>query len=165
METEKHHWKKQFNYDYMGSYSLPDGKDVILTIKETRKEKVTGPGGKKEDCFVCYFVESDKPMILNRTNCKTIEKVFKAPFIEDWPGLRIQLGIDTVSAFGESVEALRIRNVKPAPAVKVDYTEQHLILKSCTTLAELQKAYTAFAIEMPNGAEMLTVQAQAGIPC
>jgi hypothetical protein len=147
METEKHHWKKQFNYDYMGSYSLPDGKDVILTIKETRKEKVTGPGGKKEDCFVCYFVESDKPMILNRTNCKTIEKVFKAPFIEDWPGLRIQLGIDTVSAFGESVEALRIRNVKPAPAVKVDYTEQHLILKSCTTLAELQKAYTAFTRE------------------
>ena len=147
METEKHHWKKQFNYDYMGSYSLPDGKDIILTIKETRKEKVTGPGGKKEDCFVCYFVESDKPMILNRTNCKTIEKVFKAPFIEDWPGLRIQLGIDTVSAFGESVEALRIRNVKPAPAVKVDYTEQHLILKSCTTLAELQKAYTAFTRE------------------
>ena len=144
---EKTHWKKEFNYDYMGSYSLPDGKDIILTIKETKKEKVTGPGGKKEDCFVCYFVESDKPMILNRTNCKTIEKVFKAPFIEDWPGLRIQLGIDTVSAFGESVEALRIRNVKPAPAVKVDYTEQHLILKSCTTLAELQKAYTAFTRE------------------
>jgi len=144
MPQEKTHWKKEFNYDYMGSYSLPDGKDVILTIKETRKEKVTGPAGKKEDCFVCYFVESDKPMILNRTNCKTIEKIYKSPFIEDWPGLRVQLGIDTVSAFGESVEALRIRNVKPAPAVKVDYTEQHLLLKSCTTLVQLHQVYTAF---------------------
>ena len=144
---EKTHWKKEFNYDYMGSYSLPDGKDVILTIKETRKEKVTGTAGKKEDCFVCYFQESDKPMILNRTNCKTIEKIYKSPFIEDWPGLRIQLGIDTVSAFGESVEALRIRNVKPAPSVTIDYTAQHEQLKACTTLTELQKVYTAFTAD------------------
>ena len=144
---EKTHWKREFNYDYMGSYSLPDGKDVILTIKETRKEKVTGTAGKKEDCFVCYFQESDKPMILNRTNCKTIEKIYKSPFIEDWPGLRIQLGIDTVSAFGESVEALRIRNVKPAPAIQIDYTAQHEALKACKTLTELQKIYTGFTAD------------------
>jgi len=142
---EKTHWKKEFNYDYMGSYSLPDGKDVILTIKETKKEKVTGPAGKKEDCFICYFVESDKPMILNRTNCKTIEKIYKSPFIEDWPGLRIQLGVDTVSAFGESVEALRIRNIKPAPVVPVDYSKQSDLLKSCLTLDELKAAFTSLS--------------------
>ena len=137
----KTHWKKQFNYEYMGSYSLPDGKDVILTIKETRKEKVTGTAGKKEDCFVCYFEESDKPMILNRTNCKTIERIYKSPFIEDWAGLRVQIGIDTVSAFGESVEALRVRNIKPAPAKKVDYSEKEAMLKNCLTLDELRAAF------------------------
>ena len=137
----KTHWKKQFNYEYMGSYSLPDGKDVVLTIKETRKEKVTGTAGKKEDCFVCYFEESDKPMILNRTNCKTIERIYKSPFIEDWAGLRVQIGIDTVSAFGESVEALRVRNVKPAPLKKVDYSEKEAMLKNCLTLDELRTAF------------------------
>lgn len=141
----KTHWKKQFNYEYMGSYSLPDGKDVILTIKETRKEKVTGTAGKKEDCFVCYFEESDKPMILNRTNCKTIERIYKSPFIEDWAGLRVQIGIDTVSAFGESVEALRVRNVKPSPAVKVDYSEQEKLLRDCLTLDELKAAYLSIS--------------------
>ena len=30
------HWKNQFNYDYLGAYSLPDGKDIILTLKETK---------------------------------------------------------------------------------------------------------------------------------
>ena len=30
------HWKTQFNYDYLGAYSLPDGKDIILTIREKR---------------------------------------------------------------------------------------------------------------------------------
>ena len=36
------HWKTQFNYDYLGAYSLPDGKDIILTIRETKKEQVVG---------------------------------------------------------------------------------------------------------------------------
>jgi len=139
----KTHWKKEFNYDYMGSYSLPDGKDVVLTIKETRKEQVIGTNGKKEECFVCYFKESDKPMILNRTNCKTIAKIHGTPFIEEWPGKRIQLGIDLVSAFGEQVEALRIRNIKPAPVVPVDYSVQIAKLKACTTLDELKQVYTS----------------------
>lgn len=141
--SEKTHWKKEFNYDYMGSYSLPDGKDVVMTIKETKKEKVIGANGKKEDCFVCYFNESDKPMILNRTNCKTIERVYKSPYIEEWPGLRVQIGIDKVSAFGETVDALRIRNVKPAPAIPIDYTEQIGKLNACKTLEELRIAFTS----------------------
>jgi hypothetical protein len=104
----------------MGSYSLPDGRDVVLTIKATKREQVTGTAGKKQDCFVCYFVESDKPMILNRTNCKTIEKVLGTPYIEDWVGKKIQVGIDTVSAFGESVDALRVRRITPKEKVKTE---------------------------------------------
>ena len=125
MEDTKVHWKKQFNYDFMGSYSLPDGKDVVLTIKETKKDKVANTTGKKEECFVVYFKESDKPMILNRTNCKTLEKIFKTPFIDEWIGKKVQLGIDTVSAFGESVEALRIRPILPKDKVKVELTPTH----------------------------------------
>ena len=111
-KDEKTHWKKQFNYDYLGSYSLPGGKDVILTIKETKKELVTGQKGQKEQLFVCYFEQKEewvKPMILNRTNCKTIEHTYNTPFIEDWRGLKIKIGIEKVSAFGEIVEGLRIR--------------------------------------------------------
>ena len=121
-----------------------------MTIKETKKEKVTGSAGKKEDCFVCYFHESDKPMILNRTNCKTIEKVYRSTFIEDWPGLRVQIGIDTVSAFGESVEALRIRNLKPAPAKPIDYSVQIAKLRSCNTLDELKSVYLSFTPEQQS---------------
>lgn len=52
------HWKTQFNYDYLGAYSLPDGKDIILTIRETKREQVVGASGKKEECFVAYFFEN-----------------------------------------------------------------------------------------------------------
>ena len=93
------HWKTQFNYDYLGAYSLPDGKDIILTMRETKKEQVVGTSGKKEECFVAYFFENVKPMILNRTNCKTMTKIFKTPVMVD--------------AFGEKVDSLRIRPFIP----------------------------------------------------
>jgi hypothetical protein len=121
-----------------------------MTIKKTSKEQVTGANGKKEECFVCYFTEAEKPMILNRTNAKTITKVVGSPFVEDWIGKRVILGVDTVSAFGEMTEALRVRNIKPqqaAPTKAIDYSEQEAALRACETLEQLQGAYIALTAE------------------
>ena len=107
------HWKKLINPDYLGAYSLDPGKDMILTIKQVRKEMITGTDGKKEECIVCYWQEDQKPMILNVTNCKMIAKLLKTPYIEHWAGHRIQIGAEIVSAFGEKVEALRVRKALP----------------------------------------------------
>ena len=107
------HWKKLINPDFLGAYSLDPGKDMILTIKQVRKEMVTGADGKKEECIVCYWQEEQKPMILNVTNCKMIAKLLKTPYIERWAGHRIQIGAEVVSAFGEKVEALRVRKTLP----------------------------------------------------
>ena len=81
------HWKKQFNYDYLGSYSLDGKKEVVVSIKGVGTAKVTGQSGRKEDCFVVNFNEFDKPMILNRTNAKAIEKVASSGLVEDWVGV------------------------------------------------------------------------------
>ena len=103
------HWRKLVNPDYLGAYSLDPGKDLILTIKQVKNEMVTGPDGKKEECMVMTFMEPQKPMIVNSTNAKTIEKLYGTPYIEEWHGRKIQLFVDKVKAFGEVVEALRIR--------------------------------------------------------
>ena len=108
------HWKKQFNYDYLGSYSLDGKKEAVVTIKKLDTDKVTGQQGRKEDCFVVYFNEFDKPMILNRTNAKAIEKVAESGLVEDWIGVQVTLYVEKgVKAFGEVVDALRIRDKKP----------------------------------------------------
>lgn len=113
MET-KTHWKKQHNYNFLGSYSLTEGNDMVLTIKELKPEEIVGTAGKKENGFVCHFAEANvKPMILNKTNCKIIEKVYGSPFIEDWIGKKIQLYSTPVSAFGTTTDALRIRTQIP----------------------------------------------------
>lgn len=107
------HWKKLTNPDYLGSYSLEDGQDIILTIREVKQETVTGPEGKQELCLVCHWQENAKPMILNVTNSKMIEKLLKTPYIEEWSGKRIQIGAEKVRAFGEIVDALRVRAFLP----------------------------------------------------
>jgi hypothetical protein len=107
------HWKKLTNPNYLGAYSIENGQDLVLTIKYVQEEKVIGTDGKKDDCVVCHFVENAKPMILNATNMKTITKLYKTPYIEEWTGKKIQIGIEKVKAFGDIVEALRVRNKIP----------------------------------------------------
>jgi hypothetical protein len=107
------HWKQEFNYDYLGSYSLLPNEEKTLTIKETKKVKVKGPDGKEQECFVAYFSENEKPMILNKTNCKTISKVYNSPYIEQWKGIRIVVFAQSVKAFGDVVDALRVKNINP----------------------------------------------------
>ena len=109
----KTHWKKLTNPDYLGAYALEEGKDIVLTINFVREEKVTGTDGKKDDCVVCHFSERVKPMILNATNMKTITKIFGTPYIEEWAGRKIQIGIEKVKAFGDVVDALRVRKFLP----------------------------------------------------
>lgn len=107
------HWKKLTNPNYLGAYSIENGCDLILTIKYVQEEKVTGTDGKKDDCVVCHFVENAKPMILNATNMKTITKLYKTPYVEEWAGKKIQIGVEKVKAFGDIVDALRVRNTLP----------------------------------------------------
>lgn len=153
---EKTHWKKNFNYDFMGAYSLEDGKDVIVTIKELKKEKVKGPKGKKEDCFVCYFIDSPKPMILNKTNCKIIERLYDTPFVDDWIGKKIQLYVSRVDAFGELTDALRVRDFLPKE--HQDNSVALKLLKACETLEGLKKAYQSLGKEMQSDKDVLKLK-------
>lgn len=107
------HWKKLVNPDYIGAYSLEDGKDMNVTILSVSREIVTGTGGKKEECTVAKL-KNQKPFILNRTNCKMISKVLGTPIIEEWAGKTITIYAATTRLAGDDVECLRVRPTSPA---------------------------------------------------
>lgn len=109
------HWKKLMNPNYLGAYELNQGEDLIVTIKSVGLEDVVNPqnDGKKESLSVMHFVEDVKPMILNATNNKTLAKLFKTPYIEEWAGRKIQIYVEKVKAFGDVWDALRIRPFLP----------------------------------------------------
>jgi hypothetical protein len=108
----KTHWKKLKNPNYIGAYELMDGTDnpeLIVTIDKVIKESVKGSDGKSEECTVAYLVDQ-KPMILNTVNSKAIESIVQSPFIEDWKGFSVMLFVKRVKAFGDWVDALRIKD-------------------------------------------------------
>lgn len=132
------HWKKLNNPDYLGAYALDPGKDMVLTIKGVTNEMITGADGKKEECMVMRFAENVKPLVLNATNAKTIESLFKTPYIEKWAGRKIQLYSDRVKAFGETVDAIRIRNY--LPKVQTDKTQACVDCGQVVTATEKMNA-------------------------
>jgi len=115
MSEELTHWRKGFNPDYLGAYSLaPDYRDIILTIDYVRQDvEVIDQNGKKSPCMVAYFAENVKPMILNVTNSKVLVKLSGSEFIQKWSGLKVQVFVAKVKVAREQVDALRIRPFKP----------------------------------------------------
>lgn len=119
----KTHWRQLKNPNYLGAYSLPEGKDLTIQILSVSKEIVKGENGKEDECTVAQ-IKDNKPMILNVTNCKTIEKLFETPFIEEWSGRMITVYAAKVIVKGEKIECLRIRDKKPEQA-KAKLTPVH----------------------------------------
>jgi hypothetical protein len=62
--------------------------------------------------IIAKIVGAKKPMILNKTNCKIIAKIHDTPYIEQWAGKSILIYAAKVKAFGEMVDALRVKNQK-----------------------------------------------------
>ncbi len=125
--TELTHWKKIKDPNYLGSWDLVQGgnakgepiyKELVLTIKEVKQEKVMEQQtNKKKLVPVCHFT-SGKPMILNSTNLKAIEKACNSPFMQYWAGKDITVFVKAVNAFGSMHDALRIKDFAPKPRKK-----------------------------------------------
>lgn len=146
MET-KTHWKKLDNPNYLGAYSLMDGesKELIATIEKVVIEEVKTSSG-SENCKVAYLKNS-KPMILNTTNCKAIQKATGSPYIDDWAGQNITIFVAKIKAFGEDIDALRIRPTKAQkpelnPKSKNWDKAKKAIMEGTYTIDDILKKYT-----------------------
>ena len=149
MSEQLTHWKKLRNPDYLGSWDLPNGQDVVLTIKSVQTKMVHDGNGGQSECMVMNFAERVKPMIVNATNAKTIQKLAKTPYVEQWAGKQIQIGISKVKAFGEVHDALRVRQTAPqqtqsAPTIDPNEIAMAIVnIEGASTLDELRQIYTA----------------------
>ena len=149
MEPNLTHWKKLTNPDYLGAYAFDPGEIKIVTISNVGVEMVQNQTGSKEECIVAHFSEDVKPLILNKTNCKTIQKLYNTAYIEEWVGKKIQLNVKKVSAFGDVVDAVRVMSSLPGDDLICE--ECHKIIKpaagkSAKELATLAKEHTGKAL-------------------
>jgi hypothetical protein len=114
-KTEKTHWLQNPNKNYLGHWDLPNGKDVILTIRSAAWEEVKNPIiNTSEAKRVIRFVEEAdwlKPFICNEINANSILKSTGEKFMEDCVGKKIRLGVGQTKVKKEEVDCLRVRTV------------------------------------------------------
>jgi len=106
------HWKKLTNPNYVGAHDFQPGQELTVVIESVVNEVVKcfdGKQLKEETCIVAKLKGAKKPMILNKTNCKIISRNLDSSYVEDWVGKSITLYVAKVRAFGEAVEALRVK--------------------------------------------------------
>jgi len=85
-----------------------EGKPVTLTIAEVVKDKVQMANGSKAEKYILRFRETDKELILNKTNAKAVAKVLSEPKAINWAGEKIVLKPTKCEAFGEIVDCIRV---------------------------------------------------------
>jgi hypothetical protein len=107
-------YRKFVDKNYLGSWDVPDGEDLVLTIAKVTREEVKNERG-AENKIILHFAEKDyKPMILNkRENPERISKALGTTRAEEWVGKRIAITTEKVSAFGGTTDALRVRPYPP----------------------------------------------------
>jgi len=115
----------------------------IVTIKTVTKEEVhNGKGG--TEIVATVHTEETKPFVLSKINMKTIIWLTKKVNTDDWKGQRIELQIvESVKAFGNLFDVIRVTKTKPQPVKAVDYSAQAQKLRDCQTIEQLQQAFTS----------------------
>ena len=85
-----------------------EGQAVRLTITEVFQDEVQMANGTKTEKYILRFQETEKELILNKTNAKAMAKVLQEPKAINWPGEHITLKPTTCEAFGEIVDCIRV---------------------------------------------------------
>lgn len=91
---------------------VPAEEVVVLTIRETKVETV-GREDEAEQKPVVYFKETEKGLVLNKTNAGAISKALASDDYATWPGKRISIAATDVEYAGKVTLGLRVRTTPP----------------------------------------------------
>ena len=108
-----------FPSKYLKASDIPDG-GMRLTIKELTVEDV-GQGENKEEKPCLYFMETDKGIVLNKTNSSMIASLYGINY-DQWGGCIVGLHIEQVTFQGKITPAIRVDGKKFPRATKAAST-------------------------------------------
>jgi hypothetical protein len=94
---------------------IPEEGNRILTIDRVEVETL-GQGKDAEDKPVAYFKETDKGLVLNKTNWNLIVGALKLDDSDDWVGRKIALYSTDVQFGNETKRGIRVMSKAPKGA-------------------------------------------------
>ena len=112
-EKLKGDFRRYMDKSFLGSWDVPDGSDLVLTIDYVARDDVQNERGSEKKLTIHFREKDYKPMIVNTTNAKAISTAYKSTKVEDWENKKIGIYKATISAFGQTTECLRVRDYPP----------------------------------------------------
>jgi len=100
-----------FPSKWLKSADIPEDADLVLTVNRVEIVEV-GQGEDAEQKPVIYFDETEKGLVLNKTNAGTISKLH-SPETDNWPGKKLALFATEVDFGGKQTLAIRVRLKAP----------------------------------------------------
>lgn len=118
--------------------------DVTLTVANVVLETLTSREKGEEQKPVMYFTETEKGLILNKTNWGLCAKQY-GDESDDWKGKPVTLTVIDVDAFGDVVSAIRIKPPRKVSATPIK-TQPALVQKPHSN-GETTTAFWAYAYQ------------------
>lgn len=104
--------RQLFDKEYLYAYDL-QGKDVTVVIESVKGGTLVGTGGKSNKKPMLRFKGKEKALALNITNARIIAALYGGFDAELWLGKAVTLYPTTTTFGSQTVDCIRIRNVKP----------------------------------------------------
>lgn len=105
-------WEKIIDPNFINAELIGDiGAEKVVTIKDIDMAECYDEGTKAKVQKQTVFFDECKPMVLNKTNAKTLKRLF-SPNSDDPRnafGHRVILRVEEVKAFGKKTTGIRIR--------------------------------------------------------
>ncbi len=105
-------WEKIIDPNFINAELIGDiGSERVVTIKDIDMAECYDEGSKAKVQKQTVFFEECKPMVLNKTNAKTLKRLFSpnSDTPSDAFGHRVILKVEEVKAFGKKTTGIRIK--------------------------------------------------------
>lgn len=121
---------------YLKQSDFPD--PFIVTVHKVGQINIAKEGDQPDNKWAVRFQEFNKPMLLNSTNIKLLEKACGSDDTDDWIGKEVIVYTDeSVSFGGQVVGGLRIRRQELAPTRKATPSPARTASAPSASLAEM----------------------------
>jgi len=105
---------KHMDRRFLSSLDFMGLGDVALTIDRCEKlaELRYLNGNTEKNAILLYFAETDKPLVLNTTNIRSIVDITGTTKVSAWSGVKITLFTIEGTFFGKPGHAVRIKGAE-----------------------------------------------------
>lgn len=135
-------WEKVIDPNFINSELIGTvGAEKIVTINNIDWAECYDDQTKKKIQKQTVFFDECKPLVLNKTNAKTLKRLFSpnSDNPADCIGHKVILKVESIRAFGKTTDAIRIKEYSETLCEECKKPIQPMAGKSVSELVEISK--------------------------